>query len=202
MGRFNQCFLKTGSCTVQEPVFLLFVRRHGFVQTVPCNFSKSLLYYYNSPIEITETEEHYISKCESLPDMERIKNLQYHMILDYADQVRKLKQCGGSQSRLVRDVLQYIRSHMAEPIRTADIAAYCGKSRGGLTTEFKKQTGRTLSDFIQQQKMQEAETLLLKTEQNLSQISSLLGFSSQSHFTRVFKEVHGMTPTEFRKSQG
>lgn len=134
--------------------------------------------------------------------MERIKNLQYHMILDYADQVRKLKQCSGSQSRLVRDVLQYIRSHMAEPIRTADIAAYCGKSRGGLTTEFKKQTGRTLSDFIQQQKMQEAETLLLKTEQNLSQISSLLGFSSQSHFTRVFKEVHGMTPTEFRKSQG
>ena len=91
---------------------------------------------------------------------------------------------------------------MAEPIRTADIAAYCGKSRGGLTMEFKKQTGRTLSDFIQQQKMQEAETLLLKTEQNLSQISSLLGFSSQSHFTRVFKEVHGMTPTEFRKSQG
>ena len=152
--------------------------------------------------EVLETEERYISKCESLPDMERIKNLQYHMILDYADQVRKLKQCGGSQSRLVRNVLQYIRSHMAEPIRTADIAAYCGKSRGGLTMEFKKQTGRNLSDFIQQQKMQEAETLLLKTEQNLSQISSLLGFSSQSHFTRVFKEVHGMTPTEFRKSQG
>ena len=46
--------------------------------------------------EVLETEEHYISRCESLPDMERIKNLQYHMILDYADQVRKLKQCGGS----------------------------------------------------------------------------------------------------------
>ena len=125
----------------------------------------------------------------------------WSMGLDCSKQ-QNLKQCGGSQSRLVRNVLQYIRSHMAEPIRTADIAAYCGKSRGGLTTEFKKQTGRTLSDFIQQQKMQEAETLLLKTEQNLSQISSLLGFSSQSHFTRVFKEVHGMTPTEFRKSQG
>ena len=102
--------------------------------------------------EVLETEERYISKCESLPDMERIKNLQYHMILDYADQVRKLKQCGGSQSRLVRDVLQYIRSHMAEPIRTADIAAYCGKSRGGLTTEFKKQTGRTLSDLSSSKK--------------------------------------------------
>ena len=98
--------------------------------------------------EVLETEERYISKCESLPDMERIKNLQYHMILDYADQVRKLKQCGGSQSRLVRNVLQYIRSHMAEPIRTADIAAYCGKSRGGLTMEFKKQTIFSIPIFI------------------------------------------------------
>ena len=33
-------------------------------------------------------------------------------------------------------------------------------------------------------------------------VAKILGFSSQSHFTRVFKEVHGMTPTEFRKSQG
>ena len=133
--------------------------------------------------------------------MERIKNLQYHMILDYADQVRKLKQYNGDHSRLVRNVTQYICAHISEPIRTADIAAYCGKSRGGLTTEFKKQTGMNLSEFIQRKKIQEADALLLKTNQNLSQISMLLGFSSQSHFTRVFKEVHGMTPTDFRKSQ-
>ena len=47
--------------------------------------------------EVLETEEHYISKCESLPDMERIKNLQYHMILNYADQVRKLKHPIGAK---------------------------------------------------------------------------------------------------------
>ena len=151
--------------------------------------------------DVLEIEERYISKCESLSDMERIKNLQYHMILDYADQVRKLKQYNGDHSRLVRNVTQYICAHISEPIRTADIAAYCGKSRGGLTTEFKKQTGMNLSEFIQRKKIQEADALLLKTNQNLSQISMLLGFSSQSHFTRVFKEVHGMTPTDFRKSQ-
>ena len=51
---------------MQEPVFLLFVRRHGFAQTIPCNFCKSLLYYYNSPIEITETEEIYLNIPQKL----------------------------------------------------------------------------------------------------------------------------------------
>ncbi|MFR4476728.1 MAG: hypothetical protein ACLT3Y_05615 [Ruminococcus callidus] len=134
-----------------------------------------------------ETENTHF-RCESLPDMERIKNLQYHMILDYADQVRKLKQCGGSQSRLVRNVLQYIRSHMAEPIRTADIAAYCGKSRGGLTTEFKnKPAGRCL--ILSSSKKCRRQKHSVENRANLSQISSLLGFSSQSHFTEFSKKL-------------
>ncbi|WP_368406764.1 helix-turn-helix domain-containing protein [uncultured Ruminococcus sp.] len=67
-----------------------------------------------------------------------------------------------------------------------------------MTTEFKKQTGIDLSEFIRRKKIQEAERLL-ETDRSLSDIGVLLGFSSQSHFTRVFKEIHGMTPTEFRK---
>lgn len=151
-----------------------------------------------NPDEALSAEEKYVSKCESFVDIDRIKNLQYHMILDYADRVQKLQQYHGDCSRLVRRVTQYIRSHISEPIRTADIAAYCGKSRGGLTTEFKKQTGMDLSEFIRRKKIQEAEQLL-ETDRSLSDIGVLLGFSSQSHFTRVFKEIHGMTPTEFRK---
>lgn len=150
--------------------------------------------------EILAAEEKYIAKCESLCDIDRIKNLQYHMILDYADRVRKFQQYNGDCSRLVRSVTKYIKNHLSESIRTSEIAEYCGKSRGRITTEFKNQTGMNLSEFIKLKKIQEAQALLKETERNLSDISEFLGFSSQSHFCRVFKEFVGITPAEFRRN--
>lgn len=148
--------------------------------------------------EIFSIEEMYIRKCESLENIDRIKNLQYHMIIDYADRVKKLQQYNGRNSKLVTDISRYIRSHISEPIKTSDIAEYFGKSRGGITTEFKKQTGMNLSDFIKLKKIQEAQELLYETNKSLVLISDYLGFSSQSHFTRVFKEITGITPKEYR----
>ena len=148
--------------------------------------------------EILAIEQMYIHKCESLSDIDRIKNLQYHMIVDYADRVAKLLNLGGNSSRLVSDVSRYIRNHLSDAVKTSEIAEALGKSRGGLTTEFKKQTGMNLSDFIKLKKIQEAEELLYETDKSLISISAYLGFSSQSHFCRVFKEVKGMTPSEYR----
>lgn len=149
--------------------------------------------------EIFSIEEMYIKKCESLNDIDRIKNLQYHMIIDYADRVKSLKQYNGQNSKLVSEISRYIRSHISEPIKTSDIAEHFGKSRGGITTEFKKQTGMNLSDFIKLKKIQEAQELLYETNKSLVLISNYLGFSSQGHFTKVFKEVTGTTPKEYRE---
>ncbi len=148
--------------------------------------------------EIFSIEEMYIRKCESLDNIDRIKNLQYHMVIDYADRVKKLRQYNGQNSKLVNDVSKYIRANISQPIKTSDVAEYFGKSRGGITTEFKRQTGMNLSDFIKLKKIQEAQELLYETNQSLVMISDYLGFSSQSHFTRVFKEVTGITPKEYR----
>ena len=149
--------------------------------------------------EIFSVEEMYIQKCESLNNIDRIKNLQYHMIIDYADRVKKLMQYNGQNSKLVNEITKYIRIHISEPVKTSDIAQHFGKSRGRITTEFKKQTNMNLSDFIKLKKIQEAQELLYETNKSLVMISEYLGFSSQSHFTRVFKEVTGITPQKYRE---
>lgn len=148
--------------------------------------------------EVFAIEEMYIRKCESLNNIDRIKNLQYHMIIDYADRVKKLQLYNGQNSKLANTVSKYIRANISRPIKTTDVAKYLGKSRGGVTTEFKKQTGMNLSDFIRMKKIQEAQELLYETNQSLVTISDYLGFSSQSHFTRLFKKVTGVTPKEYR----
>ncbi len=149
--------------------------------------------------EVAAIEEMYIIKCESLEDIDRIKNLQYHMFLDYANRVKKHHQYNGNNYKLINKISKYIREHISESIKTADIADYLGKSRVTITTEFKNKTGLNLSDFINLKKIQEAEELLYETNNSLSSISNFLGFSSQSHFCKVFKKFIGMTPTEYRE---
>lgn len=151
--------------------------------------------------EIFSLEEMYIRKCESLEDIDRIKNLQYHMIIDFADRVNKMNQYNQNNSILVSQISKYIQNHISESIKTSDIANYLNKSRGRITTEFKNQTGVNLSDFIRIKKIEEAEELLSHTDKSLVFISNYLGFSSQSHFCKVFKDIKGVTPDQYRKKK-
>ena len=151
--------------------------------------------------EIFSLEEMYIRKCESLEDIDRIKNLQYHMIIDFADRVNKMNQHNQKNSLLVSQISKYIQNHISESIKTSDIANYLNKSRGRITTEFKNQTGINLSDFIRIKKIEEAEELLSRTDKSLVFISNYLGFSSQSHFCKVFKDIKGVTPDQYRKKK-
>ena len=59
--------------------------------------------------------------------------------------------------------------------------------------------GETLTDFILKEKTEEAKRLLRYTDKTATMIGSYLGFSSQSHFSRVFRKYTGQTPAEYRK---
>ena len=53
--------------------------------------------------------------------------------------------------------------------------------------------------FVRKEKAEEAKHLLRYTDKPISTIALYLGFSSQSHFSRVFREITGMPPAEYRK---
>lgn len=72
-------------------------------------------------------------------------------------------------------------------------------SRPYLASKFKAETGETLTDFILKEKTEEAKRLLRYTDKTATMIGAYLGFSSQSHFSRVFKKYTGLTPAEYRK---
>lgn len=140
----------------------------------------------------------YIQKCELMNNMERIFNLQYHMVLDYSERVEKLR-LGKSPTKLAVEVANYIQHHLSEAISTEDIANALFMSRCHLSTKFKAETGETLVDFILKEKTEEAKRLLRYTDKTAVSISNYLGFSSQSHFSRVFKKYTGKSPNEYRE---
>ena len=62
-----------------------------------------------------------------------------------------------------------------------------------------KQTGKTVFAYLRWARIQLAKEMLAATENSLAAIASLLGFSSQSHFQRAFREVEGCTPFLYRR---
>lgn len=140
----------------------------------------------------------FIQKCELLSSAEQIVNLQYHMVLEFTQRVEQLRQ-GQNPGRLAVDVTHYIRRHLSESIRAEDIAKELYISRPYLSSRFKRETGETLTDFILKEKTEEAKRLLRYTDKPAVAIGSYLGFSSQSHFSRVFKKYTGKSPAEYRE---
>ncbi|HOO27404.1 MAG TPA: helix-turn-helix domain-containing protein [Lachnospiraceae bacterium] len=139
----------------------------------------------------------YIQKCEPLYRFDQITNLQFHMVRHYTSTVEELRY-SRNQSELTASVASYIRHHLSDAIKTKDIADTLFISRSRLSTRFKAECGMNLSEYIHYQKMSEAKHLLAHSDKSLLLISTYLGYSSQSHFCRIFKKYAGMPPAEFR----
>lgn len=140
----------------------------------------------------------YIRRVELLTSHSSILNLQYHMLLEFTEQVEKLHR-GKHATKLSLDVANYVRHHLSEPVSVEKMAKELYLSRPYLSSKFKQETGQTLTDFILGEKTEEAKRLLRYSDKPLSSISAYLGFSSHGHFSRVFKKYAGLTPAEYRE---
>ncbi|MCR5665150.1 MAG: helix-turn-helix domain-containing protein [Oscillospiraceae bacterium] len=140
----------------------------------------------------------YIRRCETLTTQEQITNLQYNMVLEFTEQVEKIRR-HRSPTKLQIEVANYVQHHLSEPISTEAMARELYLSRTHFSARFKAETGMTLTDFILNEKTEEAKRLLRYSDKSLAAISAYLGFSSHGHFSRVFKKYAGLTPNEYRE---
>lgn len=140
----------------------------------------------------------YIQKFEVLKEQEAILCLINEMMLDYAGRVREVKYICAESSVLFERCSGYISQNLFQKIKVEELAEELGYARTYLCAQFKKVSGITLSDYIKKQKIEEAKRLMQFTDKNLAEIASHLAFSSQSYFQKVFKEVTGKTPVQYR----
>lgn len=138
-----------------------------------------------------------IRAMEELDSINDILVLQSKLALEYTREVA-LQQETTAHTKLVRDAIRIIQRKMFETIRIDEIAKELSVSRGYLSKAFHAETGQTISEYAMERKIAEAKRQLRSSHQSLSSISETLRFSSQSHFTKVFKRVTGMTPKQFR----
>lgn len=145
--------------------------------------------------------DRFIQNCELLTAPEQVTNLQYRVVLEFTERVEQVR-LGGAPSDLMLRAANYVRRHLSEPISVEDMAKELYVSRPYLSQKFRQETGQTLTDFILYEKTEEAKRLLRYTNKSYVAIGGYLGFSSQSHFSRVFKKYAGCTPGEWRAGLG
>ena len=143
--------------------------------------------------------DQYILEYERTMTIDKLDTISLGMLMDYATRVSKVKLHIEGISPEIHECIQFIRTHIDEPIKVGDVAEHICLSRAYLSTRFKKELGFDLSQFIMHTRLNEAKNLLACTDKSLSEISSYLCFSSQAYFQNVFKKEYGMTPLQYRK---
>lgn len=91
---------------------------------------------------------------------------------------------------------------MHDSIKVADIASYFHVNADYLSHLFSTCEKITIKHYILQEKVKLSQNLLKYSDYNIQEIGFYLGFSSQSHFTKVFQEISGINPKEYRKQYG
>jgi AraC family transcriptional regulator len=110
----------------------------------------------------------------------------------------EFKTNGLSQSQLKR-VIDYIKANLTQDLSILDLATLTGMSESHFSRSFKKSVGISPYQYLVQQRVERAKQLLEHQSMAISTIALNCGFANQTHLTKVFRQMIGVTPKAYQK---
>lgn len=107
-------------------------------------------------------------------------------------------EASDSNVNIIRKILSLDSSTLLG-MSCADAAAHCNMSYSYFSRVFKHVTGTCYKRYILQLRINEADRLLTDTDKNITEIASVVGFSSDAYFIQCFHECRGITPKKYRE---
>lgn len=139
--------------------------------------------------------EMYDSSLMSVYHMKRFLEYLFRHTAQYVSRYEQ------SQS-VVGKVQSYIAGHLSEKITRTSMAKLVFMNSDYLARMLKKETGLSLGEYLQAQRIEEAKRQLATSDTAVSVISQNVGYDNFSYFSYLFHERTGMTPVEYRKMHG
>jgi len=139
--------------------------------------------------------DYFVCEVENKRSKSELENFVRIVFLSFSDLVRKEGELNYSQP--ITKAVRYIRAHLYEPIGASEIAQYIDLNQHYFSSLFKKEVGQTPSQYIRNQKMSEALTLLDEGQYSITETAEMLGYCSLSYFSSEFKRVYGQSPKQY-----
>jgi AraC-like DNA-binding protein/predicted ester cyclase len=113
------------------------------------------------------------------------------------EQARRYR--GGLGPARLRRVKEFVHVNMEDELRLSELAQSVGLSSAHFSEMFRKSTGETPHQFVLRLRVERAKEMLRSAESRVLDVAIACGFKTQQHFARVFRQLCGSTPTEYRR---
>ena len=140
----------------------------------------------------------YCQRMDAVKSVEQVQPMMWDMLAAFCAAVKE-ESSQRDYSPVIKNCCNYISKHLHDPIMLPELAEACGLSERRLSEKFYRETGERVGDYIHRQKLREARDLLRFSSMSICDIGNALGYSSQSYFTRKYREQFDVTPLEERK---
>lgn len=149
------------------------------------------------PLYIHQLSDSMAILIENAQSMGKLQQMGDRLIDEYCTLVQRNKTKG--LSRHIHKAVQYIETHLGEKITLNELSAVADCNESHLSRQFRKETGKTVTEWINEKRIERAKNLLEENQENITEIALLCGFEHHSYFSRRFRDVTGMTPLEYQK---
>lgn len=136
-----------------------------------------------------------LSSSETIGELKEALLLCYSALIN--DMLENKEKEIGDQC-YSRRILDYLNEHYREDLLYEEVAEQIGISYSYLRKIVKEQTGKSVSDYINKIRIEKMKSLLITTEESVSQIAEDVGYHNIQSAVRYFKKFEGITPKEFK----
>ena len=140
--------------------------------------------------------EKYYKKIKESSTLIELQEIELNMVKEYMELLNNNSEI--TESFTVNKLIQALHLNVENHTSLEEICKKLNISIGYASSSFKKYKGKSIMRYLREIKIERAKTLLLTTEKSILEISILLGFHDQSHFTNTFKKFVGISPLKFR----
>jgi len=149
------------------------------------------------PLYIDQVSTSFMERIESLDRTDNIFNLWSDMIQKYCTLVNTYNT--RDYSLPIQKAITRINFDITADLSLKAIAEHLNVNASYLSTLFKKETGYTLTNYVNKKRMEHASFLLSTTVQSISSIAQQCGILDENYFTKLFKRHYHVTPSQYRE---
>ena len=156
---------------------------------------KDILRYLNVMVqEATNQAMSYELVCHNLLEILLIKILRHQHFELEVDSKNKT-------SKDIAFIKHYLKTYYRESIQLEDLASMTHLSRFYISHSFKKDVGLSPMEYLMTIRIKESKILLRTTNYSVSQIADIVGFTTPTYFSKQFRKVTGISPSDYREQK-